>query len=146
MKAMRWPAGANHRQDPQGRDGDVRERLEPVPFQRPPDRGPNAHLLQLSPAFRTRLDRVHNQGHQDQAQQSLDRAAISRGRTLHLRPPGERQSKGKADREQKLRHDRVGIAAVRIVVLQHRVARLETAHEVDQEHTQDGVPAELVQR
>ena len=63
-----------------------------------------------------------------------------------LDPAEERQPVGEPDREEELGHDRVGIAAIRVVVLQDRRDGREAAQEVDQEHPGDGVAAELVER
>ena len=49
------------------------------------------------------------------------------------------------DREQKLRHDRVGIAAVGLVVFEDRRDDDKPADEIDQKHPRDGISAKLIQ-
>ena len=56
---------------------------------------------------------------------------------------------GEPHREEELRHDGVGIAAVRVVVREERQRRAdgqEGADEVDEQHAEDGVAPELVER
>jgi hypothetical protein len=60
--------------------------------------------------------------------------------------PKQRQPEGEADREEELRHDRVGVAVVGVVVLEDGMNRGVATDEVHQEHPGHGVAAELVHR
>ena len=61
--------------------------------------------------------------------------------------PAETQSHGEAHREEKVGHDRVGVAAIRVMVQQHgRHPSVIAAEEIDKDHSSDGVATELVQR
>ena len=61
-------------------------------------------------------------------------------------PPQKRQAKREPHREKELRHDRVGVAAIGVVMLEHRRDDDVAAQEVDEQHSHDGVAAKLVQR
>ena len=62
------------------------------------------------------------------------------------KPAKKSQPVGKSDREEELRHDRIGITAIRVVVFEHRRHHLVSAQEVDKEHAHHGVAAKLIQR
>ena len=89
---------------------------------------------------------VDHERHQRQPQHAADHVAIGRGQALGLRPAAERQPKGEADRKEELRHDRVGIAAKRVLVRQQERRGGKRAQKIDQEHAGHGVAAKLVER
>ena len=59
--------------------------------------------------------------------------------------PQERQAKGKAHGKEELGHDGVGVAAVGVVMLEHRGHDQIFAQEVHEQHPRDGVSAKLVE-
>ena len=104
-----------------------------------------AQRLQLLPRLDAAVDVIEHEAEEDQARASPQDGDDGGPGADGLQPPQERQPVGEADREEELRHDRVGIAAIRIVMLEDRRHRLEAADEVDQQHADDGVAAELVE-
>src|SRR5690606_7976468 len=84
--------------------------------------------------------------HQGQTQEPPNDVAIGPSQSLALSPAAEGQPEGEADREEELRHDRVGIAAERIAVLEYDRRGGVRAQEVDQKHAGHGVPAKLIER
>ena len=139
-------AGADHRQNPQRRDGDVGQRLKPRPLERDANRFPKALFDQRRPLRGRSRCAVNHHRHQHEPQHALDHVPIGRGQAVGLRAAAKRQPKGKPHREKELRHDRVGIAEEVVRVLQQNVRRRERADEVDQEHAGHGVAAKLVER
>ena len=73
-------------------------------------------------------------------------AAAAVASTAAGEPAKKRQAIRESDREEELRHDRVGVAAIRVVVLEDRRHDLVAAHEIDEEHADHGIAAKLVQR
>ena len=84
--------------------------------------------------------------HQRQPQQPAHDVAVGPRQALGLCPAAEREPKREADREEELRHDRVGIAAERVLVGQQDRRGGERADEIHQEHARHGVAAKLVER
>ena len=139
-------AGRDHRQDPERGERDVDERLEELAPEGLGQEAAQAQVLKLGPRLHLAVEVVDHESEQDQAQVSRDRGAGRGPDAQGFQPPQERQPKREADREEELRHDRVGIAAIRVVVLPDGPDRVEAAEEVHQQHAGHRVAAELVER
>ena len=106
---------------------------------------PRSH--ELVPGFHLAVEVVDHEAEQDQPQAPDDRGADRPARRPSaFKPSEEGQPEGEPDREEELRHDRVGIAAIRVVMLPDGADLAEAADEVDQQHAGHGVAAELVER
>ncbi len=89
---------------------------------------------------------IDHESKQDQPQTSCHRGASRGPRALGSQTPQEGQPQREANRKEKLRHDRVCIATIRVVMLPDSPDRLEPADEVDQQHAGHRIAAELIKR
>ena len=89
---------------------------------------------------------IDHEPEQDQAQVSCDRGAGRGPHAQRFQTPQKGQPQREANREEELRHDRVSIATIRVVMLPDGPDRLELTDEVHQQHAGHRVAAELIQR
>src|SRR5581483_3264335 len=82
---------------------------------------------------------------QYQSQTAAYYARVSGARSHGGDPLEQNEAQRKADRKMKRRHNRVGIAEVRVVMLVDGRNALKAAEEVYQEHSRDRVAAKLIQ-
>src|SRR5262249_53421528 len=87
-----------------------------------------------------------NSSNQNQTKTASDGMAIGGCRSDSPEPAKERQPVRKANCKEELRHDRIGVAAIGIVVLENIRDRVELANEVDEKHAEDCVAPELIER
>ena len=109
-------------------------------FERALDRAPESGRPELFPGTGHVADRIDHQGQQHEPQQTPDHPAVSGSDPRALHTSLKCQPQRKPHRKQKLRHDRVGIADVIVMMLQHARGRVEPADEVHQQHSDHGVP------
>ena len=142
----RHRAGRDHRHDPERGQRDVNERLEELSTERLREEALHAQALEVGPRFHLAVEVIDHESQQNQPEIPLD-GRPDRGPGAHgLEPFQEREPVREANREEELRHDRVGIAAIRIVMLPDGPDLVEPADEVHQQHPGHRVAAELVQR
>ena len=122
------------------------ERLEQLASKGLGEKTVDAQLLELGPRLDAAIEVVDHEAEEDQPEVALEHRGGGRQEAAGREPAQKRQAIGEADREEELRHDRVGVAAIRVVVLEDRRHHLVAAQEVDEEHADDGVAAKLVER
>ncbi len=106
-----------------------------------------AEPLELCPVLDAAVEVVDDEAKQEQAPARDESAHGSRPNApLVCKPTQERQPKSEPHREEELGHDRIGVAAVGVVMLEDRRDDGKAAQEVHEQHSHDGVAAKLVQR
>ena len=104
-----------------------------------------SRLSQLLPP---RSDAVDDERDEQEAEVAFEGVDVGGTRAMQVSSAQECHPEGEPDREEELRHDRVGVTAIGVVVCEEGHGRAdgqERADEVDEQHAEDGVPPELVE-
>ena len=136
----------HHGQHPETGHRDVQQRLERIPpetFHRPVrPSGPQ----QAEPSVLIETQVIKDQRHHRQRRDPPQRPPIRLARSYAPDVPQQHQPQRKAHRKKELRHDCIRVAAIRVVMLQHRRNRREPACKIDKKHPSHRVATELVER
>ncbi len=139
-------SGRNNGQDPQRGQRDVHECLKELAVEGLGQETAQSQVLELFPGFHLAIEVIDHEPEQDQAQVPGDRGAGGGPHAQRFQAPQKGQPQREANREEELRHDRVSITTIRVVMLPYRPDRLEPADEVHQQHAGHRVAAELIKR
>jgi hypothetical protein len=124
----------------------VHQRLEDRPLEGHRREPAKPQRGQLIPALRPAVEVVEHEPEQDQPEVAPEHRDRRGPRAQGGGAAEERQPVGEPDGEEELGHDRVGVAAIRVVVLQDRRDGPVAAQEIHQQHPGDRVAPELIER
>jgi hypothetical protein len=113
-RGARTGPGGDHRHHPQRRDRDVPERLEEVLLGPPQDN--RVALRRVVPVLPARPDAVDDERDQEEPEVPPQRVEVGGSRAVGVAAAEEREPVREPHREEELRHDGIGVAAVRVVV------------------------------
>jgi len=131
-------APAHDGQDPEAGDADMREGLKGAPQEAFLDEAPPAKIGEGLESFVVAIKAIDHYAEQDQAERAFDHA----GGCCAFE---HAEAHGEADSKEEMRHDRVGITVVGVVMFEYIVDGLEATDEIDEKHSNYGVAAELIE-